>query len=114
MGQERPVALVNPAAQPDVVPPGAAPGPQPKSQRVRRAESKKEKRDAQRRKQIVEGRRQPQFDDVPEMRATVRRLRPQELDDDDDGRRAEFPFFRGRERDDFRRPAFRFFGGDDD
>ena len=113
IGQERPVALVNPAAQPAVAPPGAALGPQPKSERVRRAESRKEKRDAQRRKQLVERRRQLQFDDVPETRATVRRLPPQELDDDD-GRRAEFPFFRGRERDDFRRPSFRLFGGDDD
>ena len=122
LGQERPAALVNPAA---AAPAAAAPDLQLKSEKVRRAEEKVrraeekarraefEQRNEQRRKQLAERRRQ-QFEHLPETRSAVGRSRPQELDDDDGGRRAEFPFFRGRERDDFRRPSVRLFGGDDD
>ena len=114
--------MVNPAA---ATPPTAAPDLQLKSEKVRRGEEKvrraeekarraeSEQRNAQRRKQLAERRRQ--FESLPETRAAVGRSRPQELDDDDDGRRAEFPFFRGREhRDDVRRPFFGLFGGDSD
>ena len=97
--QEKPVALVDPAA----------PQPQAKPQKPKRAAS--EKRD-ERRKQVTERRRQPQIDNAPEVRAVDRR--PQELDDDDDDDvRAPRPFFRDREREEVRRPFFfGFFGND--
>jgi len=98
--QERPVALTNPA------PP--APLARERLQKAKREAA--EKRKAQERKQAADRRRQ-RIDNA-ETRVTERR--PQREIDDDDDDRAPLPFFRGREREDFRpRPLFRLFGDQD-
>ena len=50
---------------------------------------------------------------LPRLRTVDRRPRQQEIDDDDDDVRTPPPFFRDREREEIRRPFFRFFGNDD-
>jgi len=97
--QERPAALTN-AAEPA----SAA----QERQKARREAA--EKRKAQQRRQTAERRRQ-QADSAG---ARVIERRAQEIDDDDTYERAPLPFFRGREREEFRpRLLFRFFGDQD-
>ena len=95
--QQKPVALVDPAV----------PQPQAKPQTTKRADKRND-----RRKQATERRRQPQIDNAS-ARTADQRPRQQEIDDDDDDVRAPLPFFRGREREETRRPFFGFFGNDD-
>ena len=91
LGQEQPVALTNPG-------PAQAKLPKPRRENANRTE----------RRQFTERRRPQRFEEetVPDRRARI-----QEFDDDDEP--APPPFYRGREREEFRRPMFRLFGGDD-
>ncbi len=80
---------------------------QAKPQATKRADKRND-----RRKQVTERRRQPQIDNSPQAQTADRRPRQQEIiDEDDDDVRAPVPFF--REREEIRRPFFRFFGNDD-